>query len=68
MNRQRSLNWGCAYIFWFDKRIPKDIKALTSQSFAATDNMLHCFSLLPAESAGRIPFKQAHGKYDTYTE
>jgi len=24
------------------------------------DNMLHCFSLNPAESAGWIPIKQAH--------
>jgi hypothetical protein len=34
--------------------------ALTSQRLAAADYMLHCFSLLPAESAGWIPIKQAH--------
>jgi hypothetical protein len=32
-----------------------------SHRLAATDNMLHCFDLLNAESAGRIPLKQAHG-------
>jgi hypothetical protein len=36
----------------FDKRMPKDPVALTSQCLAATNYMLHCFSLLPAESAG----------------
>jgi hypothetical protein len=49
-----------ADIFWFDIRIPNDIKALTTQHLAAADNVLHCFNLLPAESAGRIPFKQSH--------
>jgi hypothetical protein len=34
--------------------VPKDVIALTSQCLAAADNMLHCFSLLPAESAGWI--------------
>jgi hypothetical protein len=34
---------------------------LTSQRLTAADNMLlHCFSLLPAKSAGWIPIKQAH--------
>jgi hypothetical protein len=51
--------WGCAYFFWFEKQIPKNIVALTSQRLAAANNMLHCFSLLPAESAGWIPIKQA---------
>jgi hypothetical protein len=37
---------------WFDKLVPKDI-ALTCQCLAAAGNMLHCFSLFPAESAGR---------------
>jgi len=32
--------WGCAYIFWFDKRVPKDVTALMSQRLAAA-NMLH---------------------------
>jgi hypothetical protein len=50
----------CANICWFDKWVPKDIIALASQRLAAADNMLHCFSLLPAASAGRIPFTQAH--------
>jgi hypothetical protein len=50
--------------------MPKDIVALTSQCLAATNDTLYCFSLLPAESAGRIPFKQASvglvkaGNYD----
>jgi hypothetical protein len=50
-------NWGCAYVFWFDNLIPKDIEAPTSQHLAVTDNLLHCFGILPAESAGRIPLK-----------
>jgi hypothetical protein len=53
--------WGCAYIFWFDKQIPKNAVPLTSQRLAAANNMLHCFSLLPTEFAGWIPIKQAHG-------
>jgi hypothetical protein len=52
--------WDCAYFFWFDKQIPKNAVALTSQRLAAANNMLHCFSLLPAESAGWIPIKQVH--------
>jgi hypothetical protein len=52
--------WGCAYIFWFNKRLPKDVVSLTSQRLAAAGHMLHCFSLHPAESAGWIPIKQAH--------
>jgi hypothetical protein len=48
-------NLGCAYSFWFDNRIPKDIEVLTRRHLAATDNVLHCFSLLPAESASGIP-------------
>jgi hypothetical protein len=51
---------GCAYFFWFDKQIPKNVVALTIQRLAAANNMLHCFGLLPAESAGWIPIKQAH--------
>jgi hypothetical protein len=51
---------GCAYFFWFDKQIPKNV-ALTSQRLAAANNMLHCFGLLPAESAGWIAIKQAQG-------
>jgi hypothetical protein len=31
-----------------------------SQCLAATNDMLCCFSLLPAHSASRIPFKQTH--------
>jgi hypothetical protein len=48
------------YVCWFNNQIPKNIKALTNQSLAAANNVLHCFSLLLAESASRIPFKQAH--------
>jgi hypothetical protein len=44
----------------FDKWIPKNIIALASQRLAAAEDMLHCFTLLPAKSEGRIPFKQAH--------
>jgi len=33
---------------------------LTSQRLAAANNVLHCFSLHPAESADWIPIKQAH--------
>jgi hypothetical protein len=40
--------------------IPKNVVALTSQRLAAANNMLHCFGLLPAESAGWIPIKLAH--------
>jgi hypothetical protein len=34
--------------------------ALMSQRFAAADDMLYCFGLLPAKSAGWISIKQAH--------
>jgi hypothetical protein len=51
---------GCAYLFWFDKQIPKNVLALTSQHRTAASDTLHCFGLLPAESAGWIPIKQAH--------
>jgi hypothetical protein len=60
IKRHRSLTEAALYIFWFDKRVPKDVIALTSQCPAATGNVLHCFSLYPAESAGWIPTKQAH--------
>jgi hypothetical protein len=50
-------HWGCAYFFWFDKQIPKNVVALTIQRLATANNMLHCFGLLPAESAGWIPIK-----------
>ena len=51
--------WGCAYIFCFNKRLPKDV-ALTSQRLAAAGDVLHCFSLHLAESARWISTKQAH--------
>jgi hypothetical protein len=38
----------------------KNVVALPSQRLAATNNTLHCFGLLPAESADWIPIKQAH--------
>jgi hypothetical protein len=41
--------------------IPKNVVALMSRRLAAANNVLHCFGLLPAESAGWIPIKQAHG-------
>jgi hypothetical protein len=53
-------NWGCAYFFWFHNRFPKNIIALSSQCLAAADDMLHCFNLHPAKSAGWIPTVQAH--------
>jgi hypothetical protein len=37
-------HWGCAYIFWFNKEIPKNIPELTCQCLAAANNMLHCLS------------------------
>jgi hypothetical protein len=58
---------GCAHFFCFDKQIHKNVVALTSQCLAAANNMLHCFYLLPAESAGWIPIKQAHSE-DTVCE
>jgi hypothetical protein len=52
----------CSYLynFGFDNRIPKDIKPSATHRFAATNDLLHCFSLLSAESADRITVKQAH--------
>jgi hypothetical protein len=49
-----------SYNFGFDNRIPKDVKAPASHRLAMTNNVLHCFSLLSEESAGRITLKQAH--------
>jgi hypothetical protein len=54
--------WGCSYFFRFNKQIPKNIIALTSQRLAAASNVLHCFGLLPAESAGWVSIKQAQGR------
>jgi hypothetical protein len=51
---------GCTDVCWFNHQAPKDIIASASQCLAAACNMLYCFNLLPAESAGRIPFKQTH--------
>jgi hypothetical protein len=51
---------GCMYDCRFNQQAPKDIIALTSKRFAAAGNMQYCFNLLPAESAGRVPFKQTH--------
>jgi hypothetical protein len=48
-------------LFLLVQQLPKNVVALTSQRLAAAHNILHCFSLLPAESAGWIPIKQAHG-------
>jgi hypothetical protein len=61
MKRQRSLTEAVLIYFWFDNRIPKDIKTTTSQHLAAADNVLYCFGILPAEYAGGIFFKQVHG-------
>jgi hypothetical protein len=49
------------YVDWFNHQAPKEIMALMSQCLEAASNMLYCFNLLPAESTGRIPFKQTHG-------
>jgi hypothetical protein len=57
--------WGRAYFFWFEKQIPRNVVALTSQRLAAAINMLHCFGLIPAVSAGWIPIEQAHRKMVT---
>jgi hypothetical protein len=43
--------------------MPKNFMVLMSQRLAAADNMVHCFSFLPAESAGLIPVKQAHNDH-----
>jgi hypothetical protein len=32
-------DWGCDYIFWFNKQLPKDV-SLTSQCLAVAGNML----------------------------
>jgi hypothetical protein len=53
-------NWGCAYLFWFKNWITKNIIVLSCQCLAAAGDMLHCFSLQPAKSAGWIPNVQAH--------
>jgi hypothetical protein len=57
MRRQRSLTEA---VCWFNLQTFKNIIALTDQSLAAANNVLYCFGLLPAESAGRVPFKQTH--------
>jgi hypothetical protein len=49
---------GCTNVCWFNRQAPKDIIALASQCLAVARNMLYCFYLLPAESAGWIPFWQ----------
>jgi hypothetical protein len=52
--------WGCAYIFWFNKQFPKKVVALSSQCLTAASDMLHRFILHPADSAGWISTEQAH--------
>jgi hypothetical protein len=60
MKRQRSLTEAvCMSVYRFNLQTPKNIIALTGQSLAAANNVLYSFGLLPAESAGRVPFKQA---------
>jgi hypothetical protein len=59
--RGRVPNCDCTYVCWFNNQIPEDVITLASQCLAAADNMLYCFDLLPAESTGRIPFKQTYG-------
>jgi hypothetical protein len=49
----------CLYV-WFNKQVPKDFAGLMTQHITAAHNMLHCFRLLSAESAGIITFKQPH--------
>ena len=58
----------CVYIFWINQRLPKDVVALTSQRLAAVGDMLHCFSLHPAESVGWIPIKQAYNCFHTFLD
>jgi hypothetical protein len=48
------------YVCQFNNQTPKNIIALVSKGLAAANNVLYCFNLLPAESAGWIPFKQTH--------
>jgi hypothetical protein len=31
--------WGSAYLFWFDKQIPKNVVALKSQRLAASNRL-----------------------------
>jgi hypothetical protein len=50
----------CPYNFGFDNRVLKDNELSASHRFAVTNDMLHSFSLLSAESADRITLKQAH--------
>jgi hypothetical protein len=59
IKRQRSLTEAVLISFGSAVNFPKTL-ALMSQHLAAAGNMLHCFSLHPAESAGCIPIKQAH--------
>jgi hypothetical protein len=50
----------CLYNFGFDNRVPKDIEPSASHRFALTNEVLHFFSLLSAESADRNTLKEAH--------
>jgi hypothetical protein len=50
MKKQRSLTEAVCMSVGFNIQIPNDTKALTSQRLAAANNVLHCFSLLLAES------------------
>jgi hypothetical protein len=49
----------CLFLLVRQADSQKTLVALTSQRLAAANNMLHCFGLLPAESAGWIPIKHA---------
>jgi hypothetical protein len=50
----------CLFLLVRRTDLQKRCSADESQRLAAANNILHCFGLLPAESAGWIPVKQAH--------
>ena len=60
LRKHLSLEAYCSYIFWFNKRFPKDDVALTNQRLESAGDVLHCFSLHLAKSAGWISTKQAY--------
>jgi hypothetical protein len=60
MQRQRFFTEAVLISFGDTIEFPKNIAALTSQCLAAARDMLHCFGLLPAESAVWIPIEKAH--------
>jgi hypothetical protein len=60
MKRHKSFKEAMLISFGSANSFPKNFKTLTNQRLAATNNMVHSFSLQPAKSAGRISIKEAH--------